>query len=112
MIVDSDRILLSSGIERIRLNDEGLKKGLTQEYLFVALNTPEVGRYAAIRRTVVASTIPHLRVERLKDIEIPIEDKTYITRITELVKKAFELKSQRKDILKQNENVLDEYFKS
>ena len=112
MIVDSDRILLSSGIERLRLNDEGLKKGLTQEYLFVALNTPEVGRYAAIRRTVVASTIPHLRVERLKDIEIPIEDKTYITRITGLVKKAFELKSQRKDILKQNENVLDEYFKS
>ena len=89
MITESDRVILSSGIERIRLNEEGKKLGFTQEYLFVALNTPEVGRYGAIRRTVVASTIPHLRVERLKDIEIPVEDSESIEKITVLVKKEF-----------------------
>jgi type I restriction enzyme S subunit len=112
MIVEKDKVILSSGIECIRLNDEGRKRGLTQEYLFVALNTPEVGRYAAVRRTVVASTIPHLRVERLKDIEVPLEKKEYVEKITELVKKAFELKNERKTMLKESENVLDEYFQS
>ncbi|RGO48529.1 restriction endonuclease subunit S [Dorea formicigenerans] len=112
MITESDRVILSSGIERIRLNEEGKKLGFTQEYLFVALNTPEVGRYGAIRRTVVASTIPHLRVERLKDIEIPVEDSESIEKITVLVKKAFEFKSRRKSILKASENILDNYFQS
>ena len=112
MIVEKDKVILSSGIERIRLNDEGIKKGFTQEYLFVALNTPEVGRYAATRRTVVASTIPHLRVERLKDIEIPIEADEYVSKITELVKKAFKLKNERKEILKKSEGVLDHFFQS
>lgn len=112
MIVAADRLLLSSGIERLRLNEEGLHRGFTQEYLFTALNTLEVGRYAAVRRTVIASTIPHLRVERLKDIEIPIEDEVHIKTITNLVKKAFELKSKRKEILKASENILDSYFQS
>ena len=112
MIVEKDKVILSSGIERIRLNDEGIKKGFTQEYLFVALNTPEVGRYAATRRTVVASTIPHLRVERLKDIEIPIVADEYVSKITKLVKKAFRLKSERKEILKNSETVLDHFFQS
>ena len=112
MITESDRVILSSGIERIRLNEEGKKLGFTQEYLFVALNTPEVGRYGAIRRTVVASTIPHLRVERLKDIEIPVENSESIEKITVLVKKAFEFKSRRKSILKASENILDNYFQS
>ena len=112
MIVESDKVILSSGLERIRLNSNGEKKGLTQEYLFTALNTPEIGRYAAIRRTVVASTIPHLRVERLKDIEIPIESDDHMKKITELVREAFRLKSRRKEILKNSENVLDNYFSS
>lgn len=112
MIVESDRVILSSGIERLRLNQMGIDMGLTQEYLFVALNTPEVGRYAATRRTVVASTIPHLRVERLKDIEIPIETQENIDNITDLVRKAFLLKNRRKEILKSTEEVLDKYFQS
>ena len=112
LVTENDRFILSSGIERLRLNEYALSKGLTQEYLFVALNTPEIGRYAAQRRTVIASTIPHLRVERLKEIEIPIEDEKSVTEITALVKEAFKLKNERKKILKSIESVLDNYLQN
>ena len=98
MITSADNVILSSGIERLRLTPKSQEEGLTQEYLFTALSIPEIGKYAAVRRTVVASTIPHLRVERLKDIEIPLMDQEVIDRITQLVKKAFCLKSKRKQI--------------
>lgn len=110
MVTDSDNVIVSSGIARIRLNEDGMSNGLTQEYLFTALNTPEIGQYAAARRTVVASTIPHLRIERLKEIEIPIESKEYVDRITDLVNRAFTLKGKRKLVLKNTENYLDDYF--
>ena len=110
MITSADNVILSSGIERLRLTPKSQEEGLTQEYLFTALSIPEIGKYAAVRRTVVASTIPHLRVERLKDIEIPLMDQEVIDRITQLVKKAFCLKSKRKQILKEADNILDTYF--
>lgn len=110
MIVDSDDVVISSGLAKLRLKQSGVAKLVTQEYLFMALSTPEVGRFAAMRRTVVASTIPHLRVERLKDIEVPIEDDIFVCKITEKVKEAFSLKSRRKNLLKISENILDNYF--
>lgn len=110
MIVEADDVVISSGLAKLRLQKKGIAKLLTQEYLFMALSTPEVGRFAAMRRTVVASTIPHLRIERLKDIEVPIEDEIFVEKITEKVKKAYALKSKRKSLLKSSENILDNYF--
>lgn len=110
MLTDADKVIISSGIERIRLNKYGLETGLTQEYLFLALAFTEVGLYGAKRRTVVASTIPHLREERLKEIEIPLMDKDYISEISELIEEAFFFKSKRKRLLKDNENLIDNYF--
>lgn len=110
MITSSDDVILSSGIEIIRLKESAKKEGLTQEYLFTALSIQEVGLYGAIRRTVVASTIPHLREERLRDIEIPKMEKKHIERITELIKEAFELKSKRKELLKKNYLILEKHF--
>lgn len=110
MITESDDVILSSGIERLRLTKKACEEGFSQEYLFTALSVPEVGRYGAVRRTVVASTIPHLREDRLKDIEIPLMAQEIIDRITELVRQAFSLKSRRKKILKESEKILDTYF--
>ncbi len=110
LITDADDVVLSSGIEILRVKESAKKEGITPEYLFTALSIPEIGRYGAIRRTVVASTIPHLREERLKDIEIPILDKELMKIITELVKEAFILKTQRKILLKENERILEKYF--
>lgn len=110
LITDADNVVLSSGIEILRVKDSAKKERITPEYLFTALSIPEIGKYAASRRTVIASTIPHLREERLKDIEIPIIDADLMTEITRLIKEAFMLKSQRKKLLKKNEQIFEKCF--
>lgn len=110
LVTNEDRMMISSGIERLRLNNNGVNMGLTQEYLFIVLSTPEIGRYGAIRRTVVASTIPHLREERLRDIVIPIIADGAITKITELVKKAFSLKAKRKQLITEIDLIMEKEF--
>lgn len=112
MITEADDLILSSGIERLRLKPSAVAEGYTQEYLFTALSIPEVGLFAAKRRTVIASTIPHLRVERMKDIEIPVMDQTIIESITVLIKDAFALKSKRKDLIRESDMILERYFMS
>lgn len=107
MVTENDNCILSSGIQILRVNKEAIAKGITQEYLFVALSIKEVGYYAAKRRTVVASTIPHLRPEKLKEIEIPLMDKKIVNKITSLVKKGFEFYNERKPILKESLSILE-----
>jgi type I restriction enzyme, S subunit len=110
MITRNDKAIIASGMVRLRLKAEAKKYHLTPEYLFIILSLKETGLYPAIRRTVVASTIPHLREERLKEFEIPILDKNSIDEITKLVKKAFELKDEKKKLIKEVREEIDSYF--
>jgi len=110
MITKNDKAIIASGMVRLRLKTEAKKYHLTPEYLFIVLSLKETGLYPANRRTVIASTIPHLREERLKEIEIPILDKTSIDEITKLVKKAFELKNEKKKLIKEVREEIDSYF--
>lgn len=110
MITESDKIILSSGFARISLKSKGLKEGLTPEYLFVALSNPIIGGYQSMQRTVTASTIPHLREDRLKEFIIPVFDKTKIKQITNLIKKANLLKTRIKVDLKAIKDGIDELF--
>lgn len=110
IITSNDKCIVSSGLEIIRLNEKGVKAGISTEYLFVVLSTKEVGYYEALKRTVVAATIPHLRPEKLKEIEIPIINDEAIKQITELVKKAYELKKERKPCLRNNDRIFKECF--
>lgn len=110
MVENVDRIIPSSGIEILRLKPSAVESGFTPEYLFISLACPEVGELGAKKRTVYASTIPHLRPENLSKIVIPQMPQPYIEEITNLVAKAFSLKSMRKNILKQSENIIDDYF--
>ena len=96
--------------KRIRLNEKAKQLGITPEYLFLCLSIKEIGIYSSKRRTVVASTIPHLREERLKEIEIPILDKETITEITNLVKEAFKLKDEKKRLIADVRETMDGYF--
>ena len=59
----------------------------------------------------IASTIPYLREERLKEIEIPILDKISIDEITKLVKEAFELKDEKKKLIQEVREEIDSYFR-
>lgn len=110
MITEHDKAIISSGFVCLRLNKKAQEHGVTPEYLFLTLSIKEIGIYASKRRTVVASTILHLREERLKEIEIPILDKETITKITDLVKQAFELKGEKKRLISEVRETMDGYF--
>lgn len=110
MLTKNDKAIISSGFVGLRINDEAKRLGLTQEYLFLALTIKEIGIYESRRRTVVASTIPHLREERIKELEIPILDKNTIQNITEMVKRAFTLKNEKKSLLVSVRKMMDSYF--
>lgn len=111
MISSEDDVVVSSGIEILRINDIGEMLGLTPEYLFATLSIPEIGLYAAKKRTVIASTIPHLRESRLKEIGIPILDESTIKEVTELVKKAYVEKAKRKKAIKKIDGMIEGWFK-
>lgn len=110
IISKHDRVIVASGFAKIKLNAEAKKHNITSEYLFIVLSSDETGFFPAIRRTVIASTIPHLREERLKEIEIPILDKKSIDEISDLVKKSLELKDEKKKLIKEVCDEIDCYF--
>lgn len=106
MVTSTDNGLIASGIEAIRLNAVGKKLGLTPEYVFACLSEKTIGLYSARSRTVIASTLPHLREDKLKEIRIPIVSQNVIDSVTEKIKKAFELKAERKNIMKESMDLL------
>jgi len=101
MITANDKCILSSGILRI-IPHHG---EINPYYLFIALSIKEIGLYQALQRTVIATTIPHLREDRVTEIVIPIIDKQ--VEIIDLTKKAFELKDKRKVLIKKSLKTLE-----
>lgn len=109
MLTKQDKVIIQSHIKRLRLKKEAEKYNLTPEYLFLVLTIKEVARYQAERYTVIQSTIPTIS-NRLLDFEIPILDKKSIDEITKLVKEAFELKDEKKKLIKEVREEIDSYF--
>jgi type I restriction enzyme S subunit len=103
IVTKSDKAIIASGIARIRIKKNDYN--ITPEYLFTVLSLKETGYNPAIRRTVIGTTIPHLREERLKQIAIPVLDKDTTDKISQKVKTAFELKAKRKELIS---DILDE----
>ena len=93
MTTESDKCILGSGILRIIPK----RDKINPYYLFIALSIKEVGIFQAIQRTVVASTIPHLREDRIGDFSIPILNDQKA--IIELTATAFKLKDERKKLI-------------
>lgn len=98
MVTEADRAIIASGVARIRLK-KGIDYNFTPQYLFTVLSVKETGFNPAIRRTVIGTTIPHLREERLKQIAIPILGNEIVTEITKHIKTAFDLKAKRKKLI-------------
>lgn len=110
ILTQQDKVILQSHIKRIRLKKEAIEKyGFTQEYLFLFLTIKEVARYQAERYTVIQSTIPTIS-NHILDFEIPILDKKSIDEITKLVKEAFELKDEKKKLIKEVREEIDNFF--
>lgn len=99
---NNTNFLISSGILRCRLKKSSIAMikekynlNITPEYIFSVLITKEIGLYQSLRRTVIASTIPHLNLERLKDIEIPLFDQKTITDSTKKINDILELDNKK-----------------
>ena len=103
MVTNEDKFIFCSGINRLRLNEIALEKyNLTPEYLFTVLSIKELGVYQALRYTVIAATIPHLKDNRFNRIIIPVINKKNIENITHLVKDSFNYKTQKKQYIKES----------
>jgi len=102
MTTDFDKCILGSGILRIVAK----KEKINPFYLFIALSVKEIGLYQAQQRTVVASTIPHLREDRISDFKIPLIENQ--KEIIDLTSRAFELKDKRKQLINDSRNLLEE----
>jgi len=109
ILTKQDKIIIQSHIKRLRLKAEAKKYNLTPEYLFLVLTIKEVVRYQAERYTIIQSTIPTIS-NHILDIQIPILDKDSIDEITKLVKEAFELKDEKKKLIKEVREEIDGYF--
>jgi len=109
-LTPQDKVILQSHIKRLRLKKEAIEKyHITQEYLFLVLTIKEMARCQAERYTVIQSTIPTIS-NRILDFEIPILDKNSIDEITKLVKEAFELKNEKKKLIREIREEIDSYF--
>ena len=70
----------------------------------------EIGLYQALRRTVYASTIPHLREERFGETEIPLLGEEVVKKVTEIVNESIGLKDKRREIIMKVRNKIDEFL--
>lgn len=109
MVTKYDKFILQSHIKSIRLNKKAEKYGFSPEYVFLALSIKEIGIYQSKRYTVVQSTIPTM-ANNLAKVEIPILDKNVIDEITDLVKRAFQLKDEKKRLIAEVRETMDSYF--
>ncbi|MDR1883881.1 MAG: restriction endonuclease subunit S [Prevotella sp.] len=108
IVTNADKAIIASGIARIRVKKNEFN--ITPDYLFTVLSVKETGYNPAIRRTVIGTTIPHLREERMKQIAIPIIDKDTIQTISQKVKTAFDLKAKRKLLIDEVLNELNNEY--
>jgi type I restriction enzyme, S subunit len=93
VITRKDKCIMSSGIIRFRARSNKIDP----YYLFTALSIKEVGFYQANQRTVIASTIPHMRKDKISDILVPRIKRE--SEVSLLVSKAFTLRNERKTLI-------------
>lgn len=93
MITEADKVIVASGFSILRLKKE-IK--ISPYYIFCALSIPEISGYQSKMRTVIASTIPHLRPSNLLKIKIPLLEEKIQNEISDLIELAFNKKAERK----------------
>lgn len=103
-ITNVDKCILSSGLSIIKpYNKEDTP------YIFAILSS-FIGKFQAQQHTVISSTLPHLNRERLADFEIPIMDDEFKEKIKENIIKAFQLKKDKKLLIRQAKKLIEKKF--
>lgn len=105
IIFKSQKYILSAGSIVLRV-----KKEINPYYIFLCISSGYIGQNFLKQRTVIASTIPHLKVSRFEDIEIPIIKTEKMNKLGSIVKKAYELKSKRRILMAEIKKKINNYF--
>lgn len=109
LITDIDNAFIASGFIIFELNEKASELGITAEYLFAILKNKNISFNFADRRTVIASTIPHLR-GNLENLLIPIFEKEEVETITKDIKGILKLQRNRKKLILDVRNIFENFF--
>lgn len=101
MSMKVDKCILASGLSVVKLHNKE-----DAPYIFAMLSS-FVGKFQALQRTVVSSTLPHFNIEKMPDIEIPILEQKAIKQIKNNVNKAFELKAEKKLLIRKAKALIE-----
>lgn len=101
ILVEGDKCIIQSHIRRVRVEGK-----LSPYYIFAFLTT-NFALYQVYQRILVQATIPTIG-NGLSEIEIPILPKDKQKEISNLVKKAFELKKEKKELIKKAKQEVEE----
>ena len=111
MVTSQDCAFMQSGIEIVRINEEGLKLDLTQEYLFLCMASEYLGKNTANRYTVTASTIPHLKEKNIGKMPVPLIPVKLIKEFSNDIKKAFDMLGKKKKLIKECRSIVNNIIK-
>ena len=101
----SEKIVPGSGFSIIKINQN---KALPQ-YVFAVLSL-DISKDQALQKTVIASTIPHLKIDKLSKIKIPILDIEDQKIVAVLVDEFVKLNEEKNDLMLMNKKILDSEY--
>lgn len=100
-----DRFIPGSGYFILRP-----KKTENANYLFALFSNKKVIKYQALMKSVIASTIPHLKNEKFASILIPIFDDNVINDISERITIYRERLVEKNRIIKEIQSIFNKYY--
>lgn len=105
IVSGNENIIPCSGYTIIKIDDSKVNP----QYVFVVL-TLDIIKDQALQNTVIASTIPHLKINKLGKIKIPLLSKEDQNYVGELVEKFIELNEIKNEKIMENKRILDEEY--
>jgi len=105
MVMPDEKCIPASGIAIIRVKD----KKYSPEYVFLLLLTI-FSKAQLERKVVIGTTIPHLSIEDIKNIEIPEVSSSELKEIEELISIAFEMKNNARTLIEQGKKEIESYI--
>lgn len=98
-------IVPSSGFAILRANDK-----ISSNYLFAILSHKEIVKYQAKMKTVIAATIPHLKIEKINDFYIPIFDEEKIKLIERAIAIFRKNVVEKQTLIQEIESLLNAHY--
>jgi len=104
ILTKEDRCIIQSHIRRVRFFDK------IDSYYSLAFLSTDFGQFQFRQFSFTQATIPTIS-DRLTEIEIPLINPQKQTEISQLVKSAFELKTEKKQLIRQAFVKVEEFLK-